>query len=115
VRQSLDGLIREIVLDKANGMVGKTVIHPSHAAAVHALSVVSHEEYCDAKAICEDYAGDGGGGVLRSVYMNKMNEVRPHLSWAERTLVRAEIFGVAAEGLGFVDFLDASISREHVA
>jgi citrate lyase beta subunit len=115
VRQSLDGLIREIVLDKANGMVGKTVIHPSHAAAVHALSVVSHEEYCDAKAICEDYAGDGGGGVLRSVYMNKMNEVRPHLSWAERTLVRAEIFGVAAEGLGFVDFLDASVSREHVA
>ncbi|WP_327009993.1 HpcH/HpaI aldolase/citrate lyase family protein [Dactylosporangium sp. NBC_01737] len=115
VRQSLDGLIREIVLDKANGMVGKTVIHPSHAAAVHALSVVSHEEYCDAKAIVEDYAGDGGGGVLRSVYMNKMNEVRPHLSWAERTLVRAEIFGVAAEGLGFVDFLDASVSREHVA
>jgi citrate lyase beta subunit len=115
VRQSLDGLIREIVLDKANGMVGKTVIHPSHAAAVHALSVVSHEEYCDAKAIVEDYAGDGGGGVLRSVYMNKMNEVRPHLSWAERTLVRARIFGVAAEGLGFVDFLDAAVSREHVA
>ncbi|MEV4515291.1 HpcH/HpaI aldolase/citrate lyase family protein [Dactylosporangium sp. NPDC049525] len=115
VRQSLDGLIREIVLDKANGMVGKTVIHPSHAAAVHALSVVSHEEYCDANAIVEDYAGDGGGGVLRSVYMNKMNEVRPHLSWAERTLVRAEIFGVAAEGLGFVDFLDASVNREHVA
>ncbi|MDG6101481.1 HpcH/HpaI aldolase/citrate lyase family protein [Dactylosporangium aurantiacum] len=115
VRQSLDGLIREIMLDKANGMVGKTVIHPSHAAAVHALSVVSHEEYCDAKAICEDYAGDGGGGVLRSVYMNKMNEVRPHLSWAERTLVRARIFGVAAEGLGFVDFLDAAVSREHVA
>jgi citrate lyase beta subunit len=115
VRQSLDGLIREIVLDKANGMVGKTVIHPSHAAAVHALSVVSHEEYCDAQAIVEDYAGDGGGGVLRSVYMNKMNEVRPHLSWAERTLVRAEIFGVAAEGLGFVDFLDASVGREPVA
>ncbi|MET7423437.1 HpcH/HpaI aldolase/citrate lyase family protein [Dactylosporangium sp. NPDC005555] len=117
VRQALDGLIREIVLDKANGIVGKTVIHPSHAAAVHALSVVSHEEYCDARAICDDYAGDGGGGVLRSVYMNKMNEVKPHLSWAERTLVRADIFGVAAEGLGFVDFLDASVSssREHVA
>jgi citrate lyase beta subunit len=115
VRQSLDGLIREIVLDKANGMVGKTVIHPSHAAAVHALSVVSHEEYCDAEAICEDYAGDGGGGVLRSVYMNKMNEVKPHLSWAERTLVRAKIFGVAAEGLDFVDFLEASVNRERVA
>lgn len=115
VRQSLDGLIREIMLDRANGMAGKTVIHPSHAAAVHALSVVSHEEYCDAQAICEDYAGDGGGGVLRSVYMNKMNEVKPHLSWAERTLLRAGVFGVAAEGLGFVDFLDAAISREPVA
>lgn len=109
LRKSLDGLIREILLDRANGLIGKTIIHPSHASAVHALSVVSHEEYSDAAAILDDA---GGGGVLRSRYQNKMNEVRPHLAWAELTLRRAEMFGVAAEGVTFVDFLDAGATRE---
>jgi citrate lyase beta subunit len=115
VQQSLDGLIREILLDRANGLTGKTVIHPSHAAAVHALSVVSHEEYCDAFAICQDMGGQRVGGVLRSVYENKMNEVGPHWSWAELTLLRADVFGVAAEGVGFVDFLDACVGAENAA
>ena len=48
IRKDLDGLIREVALDKANGLIGKTVIHPSHVAAVHALSVVTLEEYTDA-------------------------------------------------------------------
>src|SRR5262249_52561292 len=48
IAADLDGLIREVVLDRANGLIGKTVIHPSHVAAVHALSVVTYEEYADA-------------------------------------------------------------------
>ncbi len=48
IAADLDGLIREVALDRANGLTGKTVIHPSHVAAVHALSVVAHEEYADA-------------------------------------------------------------------
>ncbi|MEV7229215.1 HpcH/HpaI aldolase/citrate lyase family protein [Polymorphospora sp. NPDC051019] len=115
VRQALDGLIRELLLDRSNGLNGKTVIHPSHAAAVHALSVVSHEEYSDAVAICDDSAGGLGGGVLRSLYGNKMNEVKPHRPWAEQTLLRASVFGVAAEGVGFVDFLDATVSPPELA
>ncbi len=51
LRRDLDGLIREVVLDKANGLTGKTVIHPSHVAVVHALSVVTHEELADARDI----------------------------------------------------------------
>jgi hypothetical protein len=113
VRDALDGLIREILLDRANGLTGKTIIHPSHAAAVHALSVVSHEEYSDAVVIAAD--ANGAGGVLRSAYANKMNEVRPHHAWAQLTLLRARMFGVAAEGVSFVDFLDASVDRELVA
>jgi citrate lyase beta subunit len=113
VQTSQDGLIREILLDQANGLIGKTVIHPSHAPAVHALSVVSHEEYCDAVAICGGVdPGRGGGGVVPSAYENKMNEVRPHHAWARRTLLRADLFGVAAEGITFVDFLDACIAAE---
>jgi citrate lyase beta subunit len=113
VRDALDGLIREILLDRANGLTGKTIIHPSHATAVHALSVVSHEEYSDAVVIAAD--ANGAGGVLRSEYANKMNEVRPHQAWAEITLTRAQMFGVAAEGVTFVDFLDACVDRELVA
>ena len=89
IEHDMDGLLREIELDRANGLQGKTCIHPSHVAPVHALSVVSHEEFSDAADILRPERGDGG--VLRSAYTNKMNEVKPHRAWAERTLLRAEV------------------------
>lgn len=105
IRKALDGLIREIVLDKANGITGKTVIHPSHVPAVHALSVVTHEEYVDAADVLGvDMAG---GGVAASGYRNKMNEAKPHRAWAERTMLRARVFGVSGEDVSFVDLLGA--------
>ncbi|QOV38627.1 HpcH/HpaI aldolase/citrate lyase family protein [Streptomyces ferrugineus] len=107
IEHAMDGLLREISLDHANGLLGKTCIHPSHVPAVHALSVVSHEEYGDAVDILRP--GRGGGGVLRSAYTNKMNEVKPHRAWAERTMLRAEVFGVAREDVSFVDLLAAGI------
>ncbi|MCL6286883.1 MULTISPECIES: HpcH/HpaI aldolase/citrate lyase family protein [Streptomyces] len=109
IEHDLDGLLREIELDRANGLLGKTCIHPSHVAPVHALSVVSHEEYTDAQDILSPERG--GGGVLRSAYTNKMNEVKPHRAWAERTLQRAEVFGVAREDVGFVDLLAAGLTN----
>ncbi|MES9519374.1 HpcH/HpaI aldolase/citrate lyase family protein [Streptomyces capoamus] len=107
IEHAMDGLLREISLDQANGLLGKTCIHPSHVLPVHALSVVSHEEFSDAQDILRPERG--GGGVLRSAYTNKMNEVKPHRAWAERTLLRAEVFGVANEDVGFVDLLAAGI------
>ncbi|MER6049969.1 HpcH/HpaI aldolase/citrate lyase family protein [Streptomyces sp. BHT-5-2] len=107
IEHDMDGLLREIELDRANGLTGKTCIHPSHVAPVHALSVVSHEEYSDATDILRPERGDGG--VLRSSYTNKMNEVKPHRAWAERTLLRAEAFGVARADIGFVELLTASV------
>ncbi|MEO3751037.1 HpcH/HpaI aldolase/citrate lyase family protein [Streptomyces sp. B6B3] len=109
IDHDLDGLLREIELDRANGLLGKTCIHPSHVAPVHALSVVSHEEFSDAADILR--TGPGGGGVLRSAYTNKMNEVKPHRAWAERTMLRAEVFGVARDGVDFVDLLTAGIGQ----
>ncbi|MEU9498284.1 HpcH/HpaI aldolase/citrate lyase family protein [Streptomyces sp. NPDC048196] len=109
IEHDMDGLLREIELDRANGLQGKTCIHPSHVAPVHALSVVSHEEFTDAVDILRPERGDGG--VLRSAYTNKMNEVKPHRAWAERTLLRAEAFGVAREGIGFVEMLTASLPQ----
>ncbi|MFJ2848001.1 HpcH/HpaI aldolase/citrate lyase family protein [Streptomyces rubiginosohelvolus] len=109
IEHDMDGLLREIELDRANGLLGKTCIHPSHVAPVHALSVVSHEEFTDAQDILSPERG--GGGVLRSAYTNKMNEVKPHRAWAERTLQRAEVFGVAREDVGFVDLLAAGLTK----
>ncbi|MFF3326823.1 HpcH/HpaI aldolase/citrate lyase family protein [Streptomyces sp. NPDC002889] len=109
IEHDLDGLLREIELDRANGLLGKTCIHPSHVLPVHALSVVSHEEFSDAQDILRPERG--GGGVLRSAYTNKMNEVKPHRAWAERTLRRAEAFGVAREDVGFVDLLAAGLAE----
>ncbi|MFH8972441.1 HpcH/HpaI aldolase/citrate lyase family protein [Streptomyces sp. NPDC017890] len=108
IEHAMDGLLREISLDRANGLLGKTCIHPSHVLPVHALSVVSHEEFSDAQDILRPERG--GGGVLRSAYTNKMNEVKPHRAWAERTLLRAEVFGVANEDIGFVELLAAGLS-----
>jgi len=107
IEHDMDGLLREIALDRANGLLGKTCIHPSHVPAVHALSVVSHEEYSDAQDILRPERC--GGGVLRSAYTNKMNEVKPHRAWAERTIQRAEVFGVANEDIGFVELLAAGL------
>ncbi|MFC7976454.1 HpcH/HpaI aldolase/citrate lyase family protein [Streptomyces cinereoruber] len=108
IEHDLDGLLREIELDRANGLLGKTCIHPTHVLPVHALSVVSHEEWSDAQDILRPERG--GGGVLRSAYTNKMNEVKPHRAWAERILLRAEVFGVAKEDVGFVELLTAGLA-----
>jgi len=108
IAADLDGLIREVALDRANGLTGKTVIHPSHVAAVHALSVVTHEEYLDATDVLGTAAG---GGVASSAYRNKMNESKPHTAWAHRTMLRARAFGVAQEDVSFVDLLGASLQQ----
>jgi citrate lyase beta subunit len=108
VSRAIDGLIREVTLDRANGLAGKTAIHPSHVAVVNALSIVSHEEHRDAADVL---SSAGAGGVLASVHRNKMNEVRPHTAWARHTMLRARVFGVAADGASFVDLLAASLPR----
>ncbi len=108
VSRAIDGLIREVQLDAANGLQGKTCIHPSHVAVVNALSVVPAEDYRDAGDVLRIGAG---GGVRASGHRNKMNEARPHTAWAHRTMRRAAVFGVAAENISFVDLLAASLPR----
>lgn len=104
--EHLDGLIREIELDQANGLLGKTVIHPSHVPLVHAMSVISHESYVDALHI----SGQTAGGAAASPYRNKMNEMKPHQAWAASTLLRAAAYGVAAPDITYVDLLEASMN-----
>ncbi|MNO38106.1 hypothetical protein D3C76_282010 [compost metagenome] len=103
ITSSMDGLFREVLLDKENGIVGKTIIHPSHLRPVQAMYTVMHEEYVDALSIVE--SNDGSRGVFKSEYYNKMNEIKPHLNWAKRILLRSQIYGVLHEQQHFVGLL----------
>lgn len=90
VNNEVDGLLREVILDKANGFVGRTVIHPTHIKYVNALQAVTKEEYDDA---CQILEADSDG-VFRGSGANKMNEIKPHTNWARRVYMRAKAFGV---------------------
>ncbi len=89
VNDAVDGLMRELILDKANGFVGKTIIHPSHINYVNGMLAVTKEEYEDAVQILNT-----SGGVVKSCRGNKMNEIGPHRRWAERLVARARVYGV---------------------
>lgn len=89
VNQAIDGLLREVTRDIANGMIGKTVIHPSHLKFVNSMQAITKEEYEDALQII-----NAEGGVMKSKGGNKMNEVGPHKSWATKICLRAKIYGV---------------------
>ena len=89
VNNEIDGLLREVILDKANGFIGRTVIHPTHVKFVNAMMAVTKEEYDDASQIVKT-----GGGVIKGSGGNKMNEIKPHTNWAKKTINRARAFGV---------------------
>lgn len=83
------GMERELELDIQNGFIGKTIIHPSQIDIVNKKYIVSYEDYTDAKNIME-----ADGGVFKSYYGNRMNEVAPHKNWAKMILARSDIYGV---------------------
>lgn len=89
VNEAVDGLLREVILDKANGFIGKTIIHPTHLKYVNSLQAVIKEEYDDAVQILS-----AAGGVVKSSSSNKMNEIKPHRSWAQKVVMRAKAYGV---------------------
>ncbi|WP_180954238.1 HpcH/HpaI aldolase/citrate lyase family protein [Bacillus sp. M6-12] len=103
LNQYLDGLIKEVNLDKNNGLTGKTIIHPTHIKPVHALSVITFEEYMDAKSILE--SADGLAGVMKSRHSNKMNEIKPHYNWAKKIITKAKSYGVFHDHNSYIDLL----------
>ena len=97
INNEVDGLLREVVLDKANGFVGRTVIHPTHVKYVNAMQAVTREEYEDASQILNT-----GDGVIKSSNGNKMNEIKPHTNWAEKILMRSKAYGVIENQKSFI-------------
>ncbi len=87
VNDVVDGLMRELVLDQANGFMGKTCIHPTHLNYINGMLAVTRDEFDDATSIIQT-----SGGVVKG--SKGMNEIGPHRSWAERILHRADAYGV---------------------
>ncbi|WP_165253207.1 HpcH/HpaI aldolase/citrate lyase family protein [Adlercreutzia sp. ZJ304] len=96
--EEVDGLLREVILDKANGFVGRTVIHPTHIRFVNALQAVTREEYNDAMQILNT-----NSGVVKSTQANKMNEIAPHTNWARKVAMRAKAYGVIENEKRYVE------------
>lgn len=97
--ESTTGLFNELLMDKGNGLIGKTVIHPSHVDIVNYMFVVEYEEYIDALAILSSDTNDTG--AFKSDFSNKMNETKPHFNWAKKIIKRSQIYGVYNDGYGY--------------
>lgn len=97
-------LWQEVQVDVLNGFKGKTCIHPSQISIVNAGHIVSLETYEDASLIMSE--SFKYNGILQSPKRNKMNEVKPHLSWARKVMAQAEVYGVLNENYKPIDVLN---------
>lgn len=87
VNDAVDGLMRELILDQANGFMGKTCIHPTHLNYINGMLAVTKDEFNDATQILNT-----SGGVIKG--SKGMNEIGPHRNWADKITKRAEAYGV---------------------
>ena len=101
INDAVDGLLRELLLDRANGFIGKTIIHPTHIPYVNGMLAVTKEVYDDALQVLGT-----SGGVIKSTSGNKMNEIGPHRCWAEKIVMRAKAYGVIEDESKYRDLFE---------
>nr|WP_027870911.1 HpcH/HpaI aldolase/citrate lyase family protein [[Eubacterium] cellulosolvens] len=89
------GLMRESELDRINGFIGKTAIHPSQLPVIFESMKVRRSDYDDALGILG--WNDGELGVAKSKKGDRMNEVKVHRKWAKKIVLLAEIYGMKEE------------------
>lgn len=90
------GLERELALDKLNGFIGKTAIHPSQIPVIHRAMAVSAADYEDARKILQWDQKEVG--VQKSSGGDRMNEVKVHARWAEKIMTLSKVYGVLPIG-----------------
>ncbi|MBD2810461.1 HpcH/HpaI aldolase/citrate lyase family protein [Xenorhabdus sp. Vera] len=83
-------LEKELVLDIAHGLVGKTAIHPNQIECIHRSLMVSAHDYTDALNILNSKQA-----VFKS--QGVMCEPATHQRWAINILERAEHYGIVPE------------------
>ena len=85
-----DGLKNELALDRLNGFIGKSAIHPSQLPYIFDSLKVSQADFEDAKQIL-NWDSDSSGVVKGS---GRMNELKCHSKWAQKIKILGEIYGV---------------------
>lgn len=90
-----EGLRQELDLDRINGFIGKTAIHPSQLPYIYESLQVSRTDYEDARQVL--LWDVDKLGVVKSVDGGRMNEVKTHRRWAERIKILGDIYGVKNE------------------
>ena len=86
-----EGLGKEIELDKLNGFVGKTIVHPKQILVVNDAYKVPSIDYDDALSVLDDKK------IYQScpnVNNTRINEPKIHYSWAMEVILLAQYFGV---------------------
>lgn len=86
------GLKREIALDRLNGFIGKTAIHPSQLPLIYQGLQVSRRDHADAMRIL-NWKQDALGAE-KGEYKDRMNELKCHLQWARQIAALARIYGI---------------------
>ena len=86
------GLRSELALDRLNGFVGKTVIHPSQIPLVAESLKVSRSDFDDAEHIL--HWEDTTLGVAKSADGSRMSEVNCLGRWADRVSALGRIYGI---------------------
>ncbi len=86
------GLETELELDRLNGFVGKTAIHPCQLPLIYKSLQPCRADYEDAVKIL-GWDSDKLG-VGKSADGTRMNEVKCHAGWAKRIVDLAEIYGI---------------------
>lgn len=87
------GLKRELELDRANGFIGKTAIHPAQLPIIFDSLKVSQTDFDDAKQLLDWKSTTHG--VMKSSDGSRMNEIKCHLNWAKRIKILGDLYGVA--------------------
>lgn len=87
------GLKQELKEDILCGFIGKTVIHPNQIEVVHNAYKVSRKDLEDAKSIL-NWNTNSESLVSGSQAKERMNEYKTHCSWALKTIMLAEVYGV---------------------
>ncbi|MBR3499412.1 MAG: HpcH/HpaI aldolase/citrate lyase family protein [Selenomonadaceae bacterium] len=87
-----EGLRRELELDKINGFVGKSAIHPAQLPIIFDGMKVSRADLDDAEQILN--WSSQTHGVMKSSNGSRMNEVNCHRRWARRVKILSELYGV---------------------
>ncbi|MGN0688443.1 MAG: HpcH/HpaI aldolase/citrate lyase family protein [Oscillospiraceae bacterium] len=86
------GLRAELELDRLNGFIGKTAIHPCQLPVIYDSLKVSAEDYRDALAILG--WDSETSGVNKSADGGRMNEVKCHERWAGKIRILGDIYGI---------------------